>query len=97
MDAIVLAEKSLWEQIPTVVTQLPTTELIYVILFLPVLVGAFARRISTFCCAVLLASVAVIAILNPAHLPFVTALGPSAWSSSREPTITRRGNEPSPE
>ena len=75
MDAIVLAVKSLWEQIPTVVTQLPTIELIYVILFLPVLVAAFARRVSTFCCAVLLASVAVIAILNPAHLSFVTALG----------------------
>src|SRR6516165_5978409 len=75
MDAIVLAVKSLWKQIPTVVTQLPTIELIYAILFLPVLVAAFARRVSTFCCAVLLASVAVIAVLNPAHLPFVTALG----------------------
>ena len=75
MDAILLAVKSLWKQIPTVVTQLPTIELIYSILFLPVLFAAFARRVSTFCCAVLLASVAVIAILNPAQLPFVTALG----------------------
>jgi hypothetical protein len=58
MDAIVLAVKSLWEQIPTVVTQLPTIELIYVILFVPVLVAAFACRASTFCCAVLLASLA---------------------------------------
>jgi hypothetical protein len=82
MDAIVLAVKSLWEQIPTVVTQLPSIELIYAILFLPVLVAAFARRVSTFCCAVLLASVAVIAILNPAHLPFVTALGAYLGSSA---------------
>jgi hypothetical protein len=42
MDAIIPAVKSLWEQIPTVVTQLPTIELIYAILFLPVLVAAFS-------------------------------------------------------
>ena len=75
MDAIVPAVRSLWEHILTIVTQLPTIELTYAILFLPVLVAAFSRRVSIFCCAVLLASVAVIAVLNPAHLPFVTALG----------------------
>jgi hypothetical protein len=38
----------LWEQIPTVVTQLPTIQLIYAILFLPVLfaAGIITRRSS---------------------------------------------------